>query len=159
MLARTLAALVPVALVAFATLDCGGKTDTTVSGGGGDCSSLKQGDYSCSSEGEKCESPMQAACVDAPILYCTCESGTFVCDVPPMKCGSPTPASCPPPDQVQPGAACSGYSICQTNQQVLDCQGNVVGVVECNCMGSSIGECTSLPVPVCAVDAGSADGL
>jgi len=200
MLARTLAVLVP-SVLALATLDCGGKTDTsllpacpangtcsgdckqTITDCAGthelacacdangiqqcpelgmpncqsDCDALMQGHvFTCSNEGEKCESPTQLACLDAPTLYCTCHSGTFVCDQPP-SCPSP-PSSCPAPDQVKPGAACAGFGTCDTDQQIVDCQGNPVGVVQCSCMGGTIGDCIAPPTPVCTADAGSPDG-
>ena len=198
MLARTLV-LVPV--LALATLDCGGKTDTTLmppcpadgtcsgeckqtitdcmgthelacscdSNGiqqcdelgmpscQADCNSLMHGQYTCEAEGEKCESPTQLACLDAPTLYCTCHSGTFVCDEPSPNCPSP-PSSCPAPDQVKPGAACTGFATCDTNQEVYDCQGNPVGVVQCSCMNGTIGDCFSPPTPPCDADAGPPDG-
>jgi hypothetical protein len=201
MLARNLAVLaLPLALVALASLDCGGKLDTsllpecspngpcsgdckeTVTDCAGthelactcdstghaqcpelgapncqnDCDALMKGASSCSIEGEKCVSPEQVACIDAPTLYCTCKSGQFVCDVPSPNC--PTPA-CPPPDQVKPGAPCAGYGLCDTNQFVTDCYGNVVGDVQCGCMNGTFGDCIAPPTPICTMDAGSGDAL
>jgi hypothetical protein len=199
MLARTLAALIPVSLVALATLDCGGQIDPnllpacpsdgtctsdckqTVTDCAGahelactcdstghaqcpelgapqcqnDCDALMQGQSACSIEGETCVAPMQNSCIDAPTLYCTCESGQFFCPAPPMDCPKP---ACPPPDQVKPGATCAGVELCDTTQSVTDCDGNVVGVVECSCVGGTFGDCISPPVPVCVADGGTPDG-
>ncbi|HSQ66859.1 MAG TPA: hypothetical protein VLM85_26750 [Polyangiaceae bacterium] len=202
MLSRNLTvAAFPIVLAALATLDCGGKLDTsllpacpydgtcssdckqtftdcsgthelacTCDATGhaqcpelgapncqSDCDALMHGSTTCNIEGEKCPSPEQVACLDAPTLYCTCESGQFVCDVPSPNC--PTPA-CPPPDQVKPGAACAmSYGMCQSNIAVTDCNGNLVGYEECSCGSNGVYECSSPPMPPCAVDAGSADAL
>lgn len=152
MLARTFAAFVPLALVALASFDCGGKTDVTPVTN--DCDSLQNGQTTCSTEGETCAAPMQSACVGAPTLYCTCEGGQFDCPAPPPTCPEP---ACPPPDQVTPGGPCNGFMVCDTNQTVTDCDGNTVGVVQCQCAMGSFGECTSPPAPVCTFDAGMAD--
>lgn len=118
-----------------------------------DCNSLSQGNRTCSIEGERCASPEQSACVDAPTLYCTCESGEFVCDVPLNKCGPPP---CPPPEQVQPGAACSfGQSLCESSITVSDCNGNVIGNVACSCGTNGFFECETPNPPPCDVDGGS----
>ncbi len=189
---------VPLALTAFASLDCGGKLDTSllpvcpsdgtciseckqvvtdcsgtydlacncVNGQAAcpelgapacqsDCNALMQNhQYTCSIEGERCPSPDQNSCLDAPELFCTCSGGHFACDVPPMNC---PPPSCPSPDQVTPGGSCAGFETCATNQTVLDCDGNVAGYVECTCNNGTFGDCFGPPVPPCAVDAGWAD--
>ena len=120
-----------------------------------DCTSLLHGDSTCSVQGERCVSPTQSACLDATTLYCTCESGQFVCDVPTDKCGPP-PTKCPPPDEVQPGAPCStSLGTCDSSITVSDCEGNVIGNVACSCGSNGFFECESPPTPPCDVDGGS----
>jgi hypothetical protein len=126
-----------------------------------DCDALMQNpSASCSIEGEKCLAPMQNSCLNAPTLYCTCVGGTFSCDVPPPNCPEPV---CPAPSQVHYGAPCNGFGLCPTDQTVTDCDGNVVGVVECSCMNGTFGECVAPPMPDCPdagppLDAGVFDG-
>lgn len=204
MLAKNLAPLTfPLALVAFASLDCGGKMDglpacpadgtcssdckQTFSDCSGtydltctcdttghaqcpelgapncqpDCDALMQGTMTCSIEGERCMSPTQLACVDGPTLYCTCESGQFVCDAPNTPTCPPPPDACPPSDQVEPGAPCmTGAGTCTSTVWVTDCNGNSVGYYQdCSCNSQGYFECISPPVPLCPVDAGPADAL
>jgi len=199
MLRKIATAAVPFALVALASLDCGGKLDTSllpVCPSDGTCSSeckevvtdcsgthelactcdssgraicpelgapncqndcdalMQQQKYTCSIEGERCMAPYQTGCMGSPTLYCTCSSGQFVCEVP-SDC--PPPPACPPPDQVAPGATCYGFGMCDTNQFVYDCEGNLIGDVQCSCMNGTFGDCISPPTPPCAIDAGSAD--
>ncbi len=196
MLARKIALVaLPFTFVAFASLDCGGKLDTSllpVCPSDGTCSSdckqvvtdcsgtydlacncvngqaacpelgapacqsdcnalMNNHQYTCSIEGERCPSPSQNSCLDAPELYCTCSGGQFACDVPPMNCPAPV---CPSPDQVVSGASCAGFETCPTSQVAYDCQGNAVGYVECSCTNGVFGNCYG-STPPCAIDAGA----
>ena len=152
MLSRAL----PFLALSAVLLHCSGTADPNNTSGGGDCASLMNDhDYSCGTEGERCESPVQDACVGAATLYCTCENGKFVCDVPKMDCGGPT---CPSPDQVKPGAACSYSTVpCASTIPITDCDGNVTGYEQCSCGSNGMYECTSPPTPPCAIDAGVAE--
>ncbi len=118
----------------------------------------KAGD-SCSSSGLRCESATQLACVNAPILYCTCDGSKFSCDTP-TNCEPPPKPACPPPSTVQEGAACSlsGFQgMCSSDTAYYDCDGNYAGTLSCFCSDGHWSCPTDLPP--CPLDAGSADGL
>jgi len=84
-------------------------------------------------------------------VSCTCEQGDWVCEGTLPGCADAQ--ACPSPSAVQEGFSCdvaSGTS-CQTDEPIVDCDGNTTGYLSCVCSGGTWA-CPFPPVQSC--DAG-----
>jgi hypothetical protein len=95
-------------------------------------------------EGAACYYPGQVCpedityCGYAGTEDCTCTGGAWSC--PPTGAGCPAP-SCPPAYDVVAGEPCSGSLSCTNDNPVYDCNGNVIGYGQCECIQGNWG-CT-----------------
>jgi hypothetical protein len=154
---RLLVAAVPVVAV-FA---CGGRVDLLTnppdhpSGDDGGCSGNAASCYvppeagACPSptfdfDGSACSTPGQVCTYDADLCgypepeSCTCIDGAWSC--PPVAGGCPAPV-CPAPGDIVAGDSCSGSLNCPNGTPIYDCNGNVVGYGDCECIQGNWG-CT-----------------
>jgi len=111
---------------------------------------------SCNS-GDHCEIPVSDCGFDAT-MSCTCLNGSYVCVSP----DCPVQPGCPPPDTIQPGAACGNTGpeeLCTSALPIYDCQGNVTGAEQCAC-ADGVWQCDEQSPPCdggTVVDAGAPD--